>query len=51
MLGITDIIGKSYGSSNANVVIRNMFKMFSSIYPPRYVANKRGQKLITTNNH
>lgn len=50
MLGVSDVIAKSYGSSNASVVIRNMFKVFSSIYPPRYILNKRGQRPSTVQN-
>ncbi|AHX11226.1 ribosomal S5, N-terminal domain protein [Neorickettsia helminthoeca str. Oregon] len=44
MLGVSDIIAKSYGSSTSDITIRNAIKAFSSIYPPRYIANKRDRK-------
>jgi len=45
MVGVSDVIAKSYGSSNVDLIVRNMFKAFSSIYPPRYIANKRGKQI------
>lgn len=44
VLGITDIITKSYGTSTPHVVIQNIMKALSSIYPPRYIINKRDKK-------
>ena len=45
MVGVSDVIAKSYGSSNPALVIRNALKAFSCIYPPRYIANKRDKNV------
>jgi len=43
VLGITDVVTKSYGTSSVHCVIYNMFKAFKDIFPPRYIANKRAR--------
>ncbi|ACT69276.1 30S ribosomal protein S5 [Neorickettsia risticii] len=44
MLGVSDIIAKSYGSSTSGIVIRNAIKAFSLVCSPEYVAGKRNRK-------
>lgn len=46
MLGVSDIIAKSYGSSASGIVIRNAIKAFSSIYSSEYIASKRNRKRL-----
>ncbi len=45
ILGITDIIAKSYGSSKSHNVIMAVFKALGSIALPSYIAKKRGKKV------
>lgn len=46
IIGITDIIAKSYGSSCPHLIVRHLSKVFeSSIFPAKYFANKRGVKM------
>ncbi|ETO91308.1 MAG: 30S ribosomal protein S5 [Candidatus Xenolissoclinum pacificiensis L6] len=44
--GIRDVIVKSYGSSCPHAMIRNIFQSFREIYPLKYIATKRGKKVI-----
>ena len=45
VVGITDIIAKSYYSSTSHNVIGAVFNAFSNLYLPKFVANKRGKLL------
>ncbi|MBQ4874899.1 MAG: 30S ribosomal protein S5 [Rickettsiaceae bacterium H1] len=45
IIGITDIIAKSYYSSKSHNVINAVFNALSNLYSIKFVANKRGKSL------
>lgn len=46
IIGITDVIAKSYGSSCPHLMVRHLCKIFKTIiFPAKYFANKREMKV------
>ena len=45
VLGVKDIVAKSYGSASPHVVSRNTLKALKNINSPKYIATKRNKKI------